>query len=172
MQQKKPHQQRSADTDCVHGFGCLSHGENLFFGDATVSMRSGDDTQGSVVFTTHVEVKPDGDHVLQHLRRRLHVHHVRFHRPWAVAFRFNTFLHGDGHVLVPRHFLVRVWNFVEQDAPHRKEPFSKNGFNQRSDCLGVGQFPHIRSHIQKIAHSEHATTLSHGAGVTDLLQRS
>ena len=90
--EQRTHQQRSSDADCAHHLGCLSHVGNLFFGDAAVSMGTGDDTQGSIVLTTHVEVKPDGDHVLQHLSRRLHVQHVRFHRPWAVAFCFDTFL--------------------------------------------------------------------------------
>jgi hypothetical protein len=172
MEQQWAHQQRSANTYSAHLLRCLlTHRRDILFGYPAVQVGAWDDAQGTILLTTVVEVEPHGDHVLQHLGQRLNVNHVGLHRPWPEPLGLDTLLHGNGHVLVPGNLPIRVRNLVEEDASDRKELLTENRLNQLSDCLRVGQFPHLQRYVQKVADGEDATPLAHRSGVADVLQR-
>jgi hypothetical protein len=58
-------------------------------------------------------VKAQRKHVFQHCSRRLNVKNVGLHRPRTESIRLDSILNSDGDILMPRHFSIRRWDFVE-----------------------------------------------------------
>lgn len=137
---------------------------------AAVQVRAWNDTQRPILLTAVVDVEPHRNHVLQHFGRWLDVEQVGLIDK-VRTLGLDAVVHGNGHVLVPWNFPVRVRNLVEEDAPNRKGSLSENRLDQRSDCLRVRQFPHLRRHVQQVADGEGAIPLAHRSGVADALQR-
>jgi len=89
-------------------------------------------------------VQADGEHVFEDVGWRLNVEDVCLDRPWSEALRFDAFLDGDGHVLMPGNFPVGAGDFVEEDAADGDRMFSRRAkpFSSTSSCkfAGLGTF--------------------------------
>src|SRR5437867_2979564 len=102
----------------------------------------------TVLHPARVEMNSDGKHVLDDRSWRLHMCHTRLLGPRAVAGDLGSCARGDGEILVPDHFPVRVGRLVEQQCAHGetldakdngREPTNRSGPGERLDLGEIEQ---------------------------------
>jgi hypothetical protein len=90
-------------------------------------MSAIDHADGSVVWATWIEMKPDRQHLLEYSGRGLHVRNTGFLGPRAIAWQVDAVLNSDGEILVPDDFPVRVRCLVEKQCPNRNGGLAEYG---------------------------------------------
>src|SRR5947209_7942575 len=92
-----------------------------------------DDPNRTVVSRTRVEMQTESKHLLEDSGRRLYMRNTGFLGPRSVASHIDPPLRGDGEILMPDNFPVRVRRLVEEERPHRETRFTENGDGQLSE---------------------------------------
>ena len=134
--------------------GALPDRRDLSFCNATPTVGTWDHSQRAISFSTGIEMKTDGKHMFQHGGRRLDVKNAGFDGPRSESVHLDPILNSDGYVLVPRHFPICFWNFIEKDSPHRIAFSSKYRLNQMPDGWRAGKLPYFRGLLEQISDSE------------------
>lgn len=83
------------------------------------SMRARKNSQGSVARIRVIEVKANGEHLLQQLNRWLHMRHAFLHAPGSKSRELGLFFESQRQVLMPCDQPVGFRAFVKIDAAHR-----------------------------------------------------
>lgn len=81
-------------------------------------MRPWNDSQAAVLLIARIDVKPDGNHPVEHLARWLHVTDALFLGPGTPSIHFGSSVDGNGLVLMPWYRPVSPWRLVEVERTH------------------------------------------------------
>jgi hypothetical protein len=108
--------------------------------ETSLSMRTGQHPQGTVVRPAIIEVHSLSQHSFENANRGLHVHHPFFLRPSRKALRGPALADGDHQILMPSDLPVHLGSLVEQDRLDGKATWSKNCFHRPPNCRGMCDF--------------------------------
>ena len=65
--------------------------------------------------------------------------HIHLYRPRSKPLNVDSFLNGDGNVLVPGYFPVSICNLVEKNAAYGKKCGAEDRLNERTNSSRTGQ---------------------------------
>ena len=100
VQQKRSHDKRTVASNHATVVALIRATRNRALGKPAKTMRTGHDLKRAAMRATVVKMQPDGNELLDHGNRRLHVERAFFLRPSRERGMIDFFAHRDAQILM------------------------------------------------------------------------